>query len=350
MPRGPTGGALLSKALQGAGGAGIPSMTGHVGPSDKYYESGASPKDFANKLRQHQTVPGDDKGVNKANDEALSGTRREIQGDPFKVKVSRMLKLGFLEGSSKYLLTEMLQNGSDFWSSPMAPLMPKDMTQDGVLKHPDYFLHGGFNEVSGTTSPSVADATTKHDQGPDAGTDSYENYVQEKDMKDAMRQLQIKKKTASLLIKAGLAAPPVVAGSDPSVPNDATDINTETDLKRRTASAETGKPTFHPRVSRPSNLKLVKKAVGFSFGPGRGGYNAANSGSANPVKQTSQKPPKTTEIKGGKPRRTGMHAEFARSQTAPFQGPKIPSGYPSDDKQSQDAKTASLIFHGFPWR
>lgn len=302
------------------------------------------------------SVPEDPKRVNKASDDALHKSKPELQGDPFAVKVSALIKAAFLDGSSKYLLTDLLQDGADHWSSPMNALMPKDMTQADRMEHPDYFLHGGFNEVSGTAAGSAGNAATMHDQGPDAGTDSYENYVQEKDMKDALRQAQIRKKTAALLQKVGLAAPPAIAGDDPSLPNDNLDINTEPDLKRMIAGSSSSKATRYPRTTRPaSQVKTgtVKQAIGFSFGPQHGGYNASSSqdSSGLPVqKQTAQAPPKVTDPKGKQPRRAGLQAEFARTQTDPFQGTKIPKGFPADDAKATDAKTAALIKKAFGWR
>lgn len=318
-----------------------------IGPSDKFLSSGMSPAEFAAKQRKHKYAREDHLELDKPTDDALSGTKRELKDDPNAVKVSSLIKAAFMEGSSKYLLTDLLQDGMDFWSSPSQELMPKDMTQAGRMRKPEYFFHGGFDEVSGSTSPSVAAEAKNHGQGPDAGVDSYENYAQEKDMKDAIRQLQIRKKTASILVKAGMS-PPLVAGSNPDIPNDELDVNTDPDLKRRTASAESGKPGFYPKPSFNTRLvrirnanHAVKQAVAFSFGPGQGGYNSSSSGPSSVL------PPVDKSTK--KPRRAGMQVEFARSQTAPFQGQKIPSGYPSDDKQTQNAKTAALIYLGFPW-
>jgi len=323
------------------------SVTGYRGPSDWFYQSGLSPAEFTSRLRSHVVVPEDDKGVNKASDEVLNKNKHELQDDPFAVKVSALIKASFGAGSSKHLLTEMQQGGNDHWSSPMSELMPKDMPQTGRLEHPEFFLHGGFNEVSGTAAGSMKNIAGMHDQGPDAGTDSYENYVQEKDMKNALRQLSIKQKTAALLRKLGLAAPPAIAGEDMSLPNDAMDINTEPDLKRMTEGASQSTSSFYPRRRRAHNLarmSAVKQAIAFSFGPGMGGYGGpSNEGTSSFQKQPVQKPPQTADTKGKKPRRAGLNAEFARTQTDPFQEPKIPQGFSADDAKGVDTKTAALI-------
>ena len=338
------------------------SLLGNAGPSDKYFESGASPAAFASKMRATTSVPSDDrgasqgKGVNQATDDVLNKVHREIKGDPNKVKVSQLVGLAFgKRAGQKHLLDEYLPSGQ--WGvAGQESLMPKDMTQDGVLKHPEYFFHGGFNEVSGSTSPSVADVATKHDQGPDAGVDSYENYVQERDMKKALRETQINKKVASILSKLG-TSPPAMPGAGVSVPNGSTDLDTEPDLKRMvegaTAGGTEGKATPYPRYNRRSNLQkaqaVVKQAVDFSFGASRGGY--ASGGSSAPTldfqKQPNQKTPDASDPKSKQPRRAEMHAEFARVQTDPFQGPKIPQGFAADDPKASDAKTAHLIKRAF---
>lgn len=322
-------------------------MMGYAGPSDKFLESGMSPAEFAAQLRSTQTVPDDDRGVNKPTDEVLAKSKRELQDDPFKVKVSFLIKAAFGDGSSKYLLSDLLQQGADYWASPMNELMPKDMSQAGRMEHPDYFLHGGLDEVSGTAARSMDGVAAKHDQGPDVGADSYENYAQERDMKNALRQLQIRRKTAALLRKVGVAAPPTVAGAGESVPNDELDINTEPDLKRMTEGSNKTSPTFYPRTGRPRNVKIaevVKEAISFSFGPHMGGYNNSSGQSTSSFqKQPVQKPPATSDTKGKKPRRAGLQAEFARTQTDPFQGTKIPQGFSADDPKAVDSKTAALI-------
>jgi len=364
MPSGPTSGALLAQALAGGGGGGAVSLLGNVGPSDKYFESGASPADFASTMRATTSVPSDDrgasqgKGVNQPTDDVLNKVHREIKGDPNKVKVSSLVRRAFGKRAGKKHVLEEYMPAGQWGVDGQEALMPKDMTQDGVLKHPEYFFHSGFDEVSGSTSPSVADAATKHDQGPDAGADSYENYVQERDVKQALREAKINKKTAAFLRKLG-TSPPATPGAGFDVPNDSMDLDTEPDLKRMvegaTAGGTGGKATPYSRYNRRSNLQktpaaLAKQAVAFSFGAGQGGYNSSSS-SSSPTssfqKQPSQKPPSSADPKSKKPRRTGMHAEFARTQTDPFQGPKIPQGFAADDPQARDAKTASLIRRTF---
>ena len=353
----PTGGSLLSQALAHGGGATSPTLLGNVGPSDKFFESGMSPAAFASQMRAVPSVPEDDKGVNKASDDVLNKSSREIQGDPFKVKVSVLLKAGFLKRAAstpvkKYLLDEYMRSG-EWGGSGHSELMPKDMTQADRIELPGHFLRSGFDEDSGTTSPSVADAATKHDQGPDAGADSYETFTQEKDMKDALRRLRINQKTAALLRKLGIGSPPVVPGEGSSVPNDGLDLNTEPDLKRMTDGASEGKATFYPRHNRPRNLPdgaSVKQAIDFSFGAHQGGYSSGTSSpstAGQSKKQPVQKPPKPVDTKRKQPRRVGIHAEFARTQTDPFQGPKIPQGFPADDPKAVEAKTAELIKRTF---
>jgi len=353
MPGTPTGGDLLAKAL---GGGAAHSELGYRGPSAKHRESGESIESFSAKLYGR-----DEKDLFKGRwdetfkDDELSdrGIPRRGTADAHVVKVSKLLEktFGKLSGPN-FLLKSFLpgltagakDGGVQGLDGAVDELMPHDMLQAGKLPHPETFVHGGFESVKGTNVGSAQNAIDTYDQGymPD---EDYGQYQKEKDVRRAMGKLEQKKKTAALLVKVGLAAPPASAGAGyGDIPNGPDDINADQDLKRTTGPYEAG-PTKHVRRNRVTNTPLAKAAEA-NTAPGSAASTSAAQTNfkmvSKPLKDQS-KPSDSGVKQTSKARRSYSDALKVRPYTEGVQTAYQMLGPPGLDPQFPQAKTASLL-------
>lgn len=332
---------ILSKALDGRGGESAYRWVGH---SEKHWESGNTPDEEASMLPgKDQPIREDDVGLLDKNDDIL---RKQLRGYK-ETKVASLLRIGF--SSEKLAVSPPSQNYlhtlRKVFDGSNAPLDLEELSsaaalndqyqsdsevpRAGILKNPEMFLGGGFNEAGPTL---VGEAHKLHDQGPDVGADTMANYRDEQAMKTVKRDMKINKK-AALLLKQAMVPPMSGVPEETPVPHDE-----DPDFRRISGRPSDLKPTVYQSVTRTRNQVPSARATKTSADATVSATTSTSTPASDFAKRMRSTMQNTIGSKA-KPKKT-KPLDIVREETTSSPS-KVPRGYSEMDPKVPDAPSGS---------